>query len=125
MQLSVYDVQGRLVRTLEGGSVKTAGQHTSVWDGLDERGLAVSSGIYFYHLEVGDYAEAKRMVLIKWHHVALGTRAAVLIAVSNRARLRTAELAIVQAIGVPGLAGRPRSWHRFAGGSHSAQEGRW
>ena len=65
VQLSVYDVQGRLVRALVSGSVKSAGQHTSVWDGLDERGMAVPSGVYFYHLEVGDYTEAKRMVLIK------------------------------------------------------------
>lgn len=65
VQLLVYDVQGRLVRTLESGLIKNAGRHVSVWDGLDERGLAVSSGVYFYRLEAGDFVETKRMTLVK------------------------------------------------------------
>jgi hypothetical protein len=65
VRLLIYDVQGRLVRTLEGGSVKSAGRHRSVWDGLDDRGAPVSSGVYFCRLEAGDYAEANRMALIR------------------------------------------------------------
>ena len=47
--LKVFNVSGRLVRTLVNGPV-TAGRHTVVWDGRDDRGRALSSGVYFYRL---------------------------------------------------------------------------
>jgi hypothetical protein len=46
VDVAVYDVSGRLVRQLESGYV-TVGVHDLKWDGLDERGTAVSGGIYF------------------------------------------------------------------------------
>jgi flagellar hook assembly protein FlgD len=46
VDVAVYDVSGRMVRQLESGYV-TAGIHDLKWDGLDEKGTAVSAGIYF------------------------------------------------------------------------------
>ena len=50
-QLAVYDVGGRLVRTLV-SSVQPAGRHSAAWDTRDEAGRAVGSGVYFVRLTV-------------------------------------------------------------------------
>ena len=62
--LRIFDVSGRLVRTLVNEN-KGPGAHGAVWDGTDGAGVAVSSGIYFYKLQAGDYVETKRMVLLR------------------------------------------------------------
>ena len=62
--LSVYDVAGRLVRQLENGLV-APGIYTAVWDGTNENGAAVSSGIYFYRLQAGDFSLTRKMLLLK------------------------------------------------------------
>jgi len=64
VQLIVYDVAGRKVRTLV-DEVKTPGPHFVDWDSRDDGGNLVSSGIYHYRLRAGDFEETKRMVLIK------------------------------------------------------------
>lgn len=51
-RLAVYDVQGRLVRTLLNGP-GTAGSHSVTWDGRDEGGQLTASGVYFVRLEAG------------------------------------------------------------------------
>ncbi len=64
VELAIYGLDGRHVRTL----VKRwlpAGRHTVQWDGRDDRGLPVSSGIYFYRLKSGKYSQTRRMVLIR------------------------------------------------------------
>ncbi len=62
--LRVYDVAGRLVRTLRQGPM-TAGEHAVVWQGEDESGQAVASGVYFCRLEAGGVAEGRAMVLVR------------------------------------------------------------
>lgn len=62
--LTVYNILGRLVRVLV-DEEKPAGSYTVYWDGNDKNGRPVSSGIYFYKLEAGDFSEVKKMVLIK------------------------------------------------------------
>ena len=57
--LRVYDLAGRLVETLF-DSHQEAGEHVVTWDASQ-----VSSGVYFYKLTAGDYAETKRMMLVK------------------------------------------------------------
>lgn len=62
--VSVYDVSGRLVRTLLGG-VRDTGSHTVTWDGRDSAGATVGSGVYFYRLDAGKFSDTKKMVLLK------------------------------------------------------------
>jgi len=62
--LRVYDVSGRLVRTLV-DSRQPAGPATATWDGRDNDGAPASSGVYFYKLSAGEVRETRRMVLLK------------------------------------------------------------
>jgi hypothetical protein len=63
-RLCVYDVSGRLVRTLVDGFV-TPGDNTLGWNGLDNRGAPVVSGLYFYRLETDGFAETRKMLLLR------------------------------------------------------------
>ncbi|MCH7761794.1 S8 family serine peptidase [candidate division TA06 bacterium] len=62
--LKVYDISGRMVRTLVNGK-KEAGPHVILWDGRDELRNEVSSGIYFYRIEAGDLRATKKLTLLK------------------------------------------------------------
>jgi hypothetical protein len=62
--LRIYDVAGRLVRTLLDGAVG-AGDHRIVWQGRDDRGGEVASGVYFYRLEVDGASWSRSMVLVR------------------------------------------------------------
>ena len=63
-ELSIYDASGKLVRALvrEDGS---AGVHHAPWDGRDDDGRRLASGVYFFRLEVGGEVLTRRMVLLK------------------------------------------------------------
>jgi len=63
--LRVYDVGGRLVRTLVNESGLGAGTHEASWDGRNEEGTVIASGVYFYHLEAGDTKITRKMILIR------------------------------------------------------------
>jgi M6 family metalloprotease-like protein len=62
--LKIYNLSGQLVRTLL-DEEKPGGNYTLLWDGRDEGGKTVSSGIYFYKLTAGSFSEIKKMVLLK------------------------------------------------------------
>jgi len=62
--LRVYDVAGRSVRTLAEGT-KGAARYEVRWDGRDDSGRSVPSGVYLYKLEAPWYGETRKMVLIK------------------------------------------------------------
>jgi parallel beta-helix repeat protein len=62
--LAIYDIRGALVRRLVSNR-SGAGPHQVVWDGRDDRGRQVGSGIYFSHLSVGGQTETRRMVLLR------------------------------------------------------------
>jgi predicted outer membrane repeat protein len=64
IRVRVYDVSGALVRTLFDGPAP-AGPNTVTWDGRDQTGSIVSSGVYFCLLSTPGYKEAKKMVLLK------------------------------------------------------------
>jgi ligand-binding sensor domain-containing protein len=63
-ELAVFDVTGRKVRTLVSGQLP-AGTSEARWDGRDDSGRAVSSGIYLSRLAVGGKAETRKMMLIR------------------------------------------------------------
>ena len=65
VSLAVYDISGRLVKTLIGGEPLGAGEHAAVWGGLDQAGRPSSAGVYFYRLQAGDYTTSDRMMLVK------------------------------------------------------------
>ena len=64
VKLGIYDASGRLVRTLINGA-RPAGHYSETWDGRDERGVAVASGVYFYRLDAGSFSETRKMVVLK------------------------------------------------------------
>jgi hypothetical protein len=64
VSLVIYDINGRVVQKLIDTKVKE-GLHKVVWDGKNNAGVKVASGIYFYRLTAGDFVDAKRMLLIK------------------------------------------------------------
>jgi len=65
VRLSVYDISGRLVRTLVDDGEATAGDHETVWNGLDQSGRAVAAGVYFYNLKTEGYSRTRRMTMVK------------------------------------------------------------
>ncbi|MDH3216760.1 MAG: Ig-like domain-containing protein, partial [Candidatus Krumholzibacteria bacterium] len=62
--LRVYDVGGRLIRTLV-DAVQTPGEKTAVFEGKDDRGNPVASGVYFYRLQSAGYEKTRKMVLLQ------------------------------------------------------------
>jgi WD40 repeat protein len=62
--LIIYDLTGRKIRTLV-HSYQQPGHYTGVWDGTDEEGRSVASGIYLYRLEARGFVETRRMVLVR------------------------------------------------------------
>jgi flagellar hook capping protein FlgD len=64
VQLRILDVMGRVLRTLAQGS-KPAGRHVLSWNGTDDQGNRLPSGVYVYQLTTSGYRAAKKMVLVK------------------------------------------------------------
>ncbi|MBI1926136.1 T9SS type A sorting domain-containing protein [Candidatus Poribacteria bacterium] len=69
VRIQIYESSGRLVRTLDLGHQR-AGFYTSRteaahWDGRNETGERVSSGVYFYHLETNHFSAMRKMLIIK------------------------------------------------------------
>ena len=66
VSLVVYDVAGRRVATLvDEVRSPVEGGHAVTWNGRNDRGQAVTSGVYFYRLVTRDFTETKKMVLMK------------------------------------------------------------
>ncbi|HUV35775.1 MAG TPA: C25 family cysteine peptidase [Patescibacteria group bacterium] len=64
VELTVHDVAGRRIRTLVSRPCE-AGRHETVWDGTNERGTRVASGVYFCMLKTGVYRATQRLVLVR------------------------------------------------------------
>ena len=67
--LTIYDQAGHVVRTLDVGlqvaAVYESRSKAVYWDGRNEFGEGVASGVYFYHLSAGDYSATRKMVILK------------------------------------------------------------
>ncbi|MEL6820502.1 MAG: FlgD immunoglobulin-like domain containing protein, partial [Calditrichota bacterium] len=64
VRVSVFNMLGQEVRTLVSGK-QAAGTHEVVWDATNNLGEAVSSGIYLYQLQAGDFVQTRKMILLK------------------------------------------------------------
>jgi hypothetical protein len=64
VNLRVYDASGRLVRVLVDEGLD-AGRYETTWNGRNQRGETVASGVYFYRLVAGSFVDSQKMVLLK------------------------------------------------------------
>ncbi|MHB2156178.1 golvesin C-terminal-like domain-containing protein [Calditrichota bacterium GD2] len=64
VQLNVYNLLGKHIKTLLDGEAP-AGVHRIIWDGRNESGQTVSSGIYYYSLRTPNFTQMKKMILLK------------------------------------------------------------
>ena len=65
IKLIVYDVMGRQVRTLIDGNAYDSGFHVVNWNGLDDKGHRLPSGLYIYRIKAGSFVADKKMLLVK------------------------------------------------------------
>ena len=64
--LQIYNVLGQVVRTLVASEAQSAGRYQIRWNGMDERGVPVSSGIYFYQIAAdGKFSDVRKLMLLK------------------------------------------------------------
>ena len=61
----VYNVLGVKIRTLMAGQTKSAGSYIISWDGKNDAGVNMSSGIYLYRIRAGSFVASKKMTLLK------------------------------------------------------------
>jgi hypothetical protein len=64
LQIHIYNTKGQLVKTLVNNNTK-AGNFTAVWNGTDDNGIRVSSGIYFYRMQTAGVTQTRKMMLMK------------------------------------------------------------
>ena len=64
MGIMIYNVKGQLVKVLVNGSV-SPGIHEITWDGRNQKGMGVSSGIYFVRMVAKNYHATQKIVLLK------------------------------------------------------------
>jgi len=64
VNISIYNIKGQKVKTLI-NETKNAGSYNLEWNGVDDAGKKVSSGVYFYRLKTGDLEKVRKMILLK------------------------------------------------------------
>ncbi|MCF7794376.1 MAG: T9SS type A sorting domain-containing protein [Candidatus Cloacimonetes bacterium] len=63
-QIQIYNLKGQKVKQLVNCQLE-AGHHSAIWNGTDETGKTVSSGVYFYKMNSGNFHETRKMILMK------------------------------------------------------------
>ncbi|MBD3382529.1 MAG: T9SS type A sorting domain-containing protein [candidate division Zixibacteria bacterium] len=64
VSLKIYNIQGQVVNVLA-SNYQDAGRHYLSWNGRNEAGQEVASGVYFYRIETGNYSQTRKMTLLK------------------------------------------------------------
>ncbi len=64
VEITIYNVQGQRVRTLV-RDTRMPGRYFAVWDGTNDGGQPVATGMYFYRMKVGKYTSVKKMLMLK------------------------------------------------------------
>ena len=62
--MDIYNLLGQRVATLVNG-IQEPGYHAIMWNGTNMHGAAMSSGMYFYHIQAGDFRAVKKLILVK------------------------------------------------------------
>ncbi|GAB4340839.1 MAG: hypothetical protein Kow0037_27000 [Calditrichia bacterium] len=65
VSLQIYNILGQRVRTLVNNVKQSAGKYRIVWDGKNDAGTKMASGIYIYRIQAGNYTQVRKMVLMK------------------------------------------------------------
>ncbi len=65
VQLGIYDAAGHRVRQLVTAALQPSGSYDARWNGRNDAGATVASGVYLYRLQAGSYTETRRAVLLK------------------------------------------------------------
>ncbi len=65
VSLVIYNMLGQPIRTLISGQQQEANYYSVTWDGTNDLGQAVSSGMYIYRLQAGDFVATKKMMFLK------------------------------------------------------------
>tara|TARA_B000000460_G_C21295916_1_gene298021 strand:- start:90 stop:617 length:528 start_codon:yes stop_codon:yes gene_type:complete len=64
VELTIYDIKGNIIETIVDKKL-SRGNHTAIWNGKDNYGKIVPSGIYFYTFDSGTFSQTKKMILLK------------------------------------------------------------
>jgi hypothetical protein len=64
VEIKIFNVRGQLIKTLVSGD-KLPGRHRVTWDGKNDVGIRVASGVYFYRIRIGRFSHVKKLVLLK------------------------------------------------------------
>ena len=64
VNITIFDMRGRLVKTLVNGS-RTAGYNSIQWNATDDRNEPVSAGLYLYTIQTGEFRQTRKMLLLK------------------------------------------------------------
>ena len=65
VSLEIYNILGQRITTLINHRIYDTGSHEIIWDGTNDSGMAVSSGLYFYLIRTENFAKSKKMILIR------------------------------------------------------------
>jgi hypothetical protein len=65
INLTIYNIRGEVVKKLIRNEINLPGRYIITWDGRDENGKEVSSGVYFYMLHSINYRNGRKMILLK------------------------------------------------------------
>ena len=64
VSIIIYNVLGQRIKIINEG-FKETGTHETKWNGLNDNGISVSSGVYIYRMKAGDFVQSKKLVLMK------------------------------------------------------------
>lgn len=64
MTLTIYDIIGREIKTVVNAS-QEAGYQSVIWDGTGDFGEPVSTGVYLYRIQAGEFVQTKKLLLLR------------------------------------------------------------
>ncbi len=65
VSLTIYNIQGQVIRTLVASRYQSSGRYHIRWDSRDDRGIPVASGIYFYRIATEQFSRTRKLMLLK------------------------------------------------------------